>query len=710
MNLKFKRVAIAWVLVFCLVFSACGGVEIPSDMDEFLNVEDEVVITPAPQEEEDRLEDVSDFGVVSISETEDLLRVYYGITFEDNSVKTPNFQLVSKEYDFSSIVYGATINTADALSDGKVTVVATVAGYDFLGNSLSKGITSNMSSDARLSYFESDNYIHGLGLTYPGTYYVTYDVTVKESAQTIAGVEYPAQTLSYKVERTYIIEKVDAYITADTDFYFVKANGADEKATVDVVITTTDGWDITEVAAADVYATSKVTLSVPTTTVPTDTAAVFEVAVVGTMIEGEVEYSEISSKYFDLNFDIGYIYVVPAQEEISVAAVYNTLSSLAVDYYMDEYDYSKWDSYMAVLDDYNALSDTQKIMFDLYPSYLLKYVTSFSYTDYYNMRAAHDWLVCMEYDKARLPIATDFEKLLEQYQSGACDIDDLTDYLTNLSGESIFIEEILDYDQSNHDSDLEFVVKYTFDGKYQNGENGYVDLEISSSDCGFAASGMPINLSILQSESEFAMYVQSASVLWEILNGDSKAALLAGEEYYEYYLSYMQVAIADEYAEYIHNVIMQYMEIEYDEKFEEYNAYATVMLSGGNFISNEIEFALDILRECLKNSYSELLDFQATESNREKYVMAISSCEIFMLRLDCYFELLEIDGVLEYLEENGELETASGSVLCFDTESGNAIISGSNDMGYAIINCSILNIADVCDAFKLEISEIINEK
>ncbi|MFI3167981.1 MAG: hypothetical protein R3Y32_07715 [Bacillota bacterium] len=692
---RINRILISITLVLCLLLSACGGIATPDDLDEFIGEEQETpTATAVPnQDEESKLEDSAEFGVVQLSETEDLLLSYYGISFADDQIYQASFYQTTRSYDFAEIPIGVSCDSSYAIPNGKVSIVASVSAYNHLGNVLSKGITSNMTSNVRAETFSSDDYIHGIAITYPGTYYVKYTITVKDSAEELLSQEYEAQTLTYVVEKTYVIEKVDAYIYSESDFYFVSEGGADVRDDAEIYITTSEGWDITEICEQDIYDTSKITLNVEKMTVETDMAGEYELVISATKNDVEMEYIDIVSKYFNIEIQNGYRYIIPAQDAVGVVAVYDTLSSLLVDYYMDEYDFAKFDSYMAVLKDYQGLSDTQKLLFDFYPYYLLKYDKDFSYNDYYAMRSAHDWTLRFEIDSERVEYGETLAKMILSYESGDCEIAEIATYLVGLSSESVCIDESLDSSNMIYYSDLEFAVLYAFGG---NAENGYVDLEIDEwGDSSFAESQSLVNVEINSRLLEFEMYESAVDVFVAILKGENSTVLSSGINFISAYESFLAVSDGDEYSLLIFETIGEFITFEYDSKYECYNATQTESLSCGDVLSSDVLFGIKILRECVFESYQNLLGVQKSHAVAGEYATAYSACCNMILRFEAYLDVVEC---FQSDLQNGSVTLENGGVLIFDTQSEIGNIAGDNNIANVMFGCSILNVESVVSA------------
>lgn len=695
------RILIVLMLIFCLAFSGCSTITVPSDMDDFFAVEETEapVITESPQN--DPIEDSVDFGIVDISETEDMLRVYYGITFPQSGNFDAQFEMGRSEYEFSAVNFGVTRETDTTLTDGKVTVSASVSGYDPLGNKISTGITSNMSTSVRLSTFGTSSYVQGTALTYPGTYYVTYTVNVSQSAESYFESEFDAVSESYVVSRVYVIDKVDAYIESVSDFYFVQTNGADVRESADITITTAGGLDIFSEVTDDIYSTSRISLSVPKITVETTMANAYELDIVGEKGGDEVDDSEIISKYFDLHITNGYRYIIPAEDEVNVKTVYNNLAALGIDRYNDSYDYSIWEDCMKAVESYDSLTLTEAKLFDLYPTYLLKYDNDFSYNDYYDMRACHDLLYFMICDSQRENLGGELSDLVANFEitNSVDDFLAVVNFVTELSGNYVYVTDLI-YLSEEYDSDLSFAVKYAFDGAFENGENGYIDIADIGDGWEICDTSTIVNLAVYANEYKFEMYASASVVLAEISRGEMHYALYAGAEFYEKYADFENVLGSDEYASEVLAVIENYMTFSFDDVYEEYNAAATEKLENGDINFAEIDRIFAVIRECLYDSFDNLCDFQKSADVTAKYAISVSLCESFMLRYDAISEVLAMG---EASFDDGKLKTENGGVLIFDSESGVLNIAGDDNIARMLQTCSIVNL----DSLKeLIISEI----
>ncbi len=684
------KILISFMLIFCLAFSGCSGITVPDDMDEFFDVEETTAPTITASPTSEPIENNIDFGVVDISETEDLLRVYYGLTFPESGTFDAQFEMGRSEYEFSAVNFGVTSETSTTISDGKISVVATVSGYDTYGNKITTGITSNMSTSVRLANFGTSSYIQGTALTYPGTYYVTYAVNVSQSAESYFGSELDAVSESYTVSRTYVIDKVDAYIESVSDFYFVQTNGADVNASTDITITTADGRDISSVVSDDIYSTSRVTLTVPKVNAEVSVANAYELDIVGERGGEEVSDDEIISKYFDLHITNGWRYIIPAVDEVNVKLVYDSIASLGIDRLNDSYDYTLWEDYLSVVESYESLSQTESKLFDLYPAYLLKYDDDFSYNDYYDMRACHDLLYYMLFDRERDSLAFQLADLVAEYEnsSESDDFLEIVDFVTGLSGGYVYVTDLI-YLSEEYDSDLAFAVKLAFGGEFENGENGYVDITDTGDGWEISVSDTAVNLAVYANEYKFAMYAMASEVLSEVSRGEMYYALYAGLEFYEKYLEFEEILGSDQYSSEVLEIIEKYMTFSYDSYYEEWIVDATDMLLDGDIDVAEIDRIFAVIRECLYDSFDNLCDFQKTDEVTADYAVSVSLCESFMLRFDAICEILDTS---EYKFANGEFETANGGILIYDSESGILNIAGETNIARMLQTCAVMNL------------------
>ncbi|MFI3163048.1 MAG: hypothetical protein R3Y65_01250 [Bacillota bacterium] len=684
------KILIVFMLIFCLAFSGCSNIDVPDDMEEFFDVEETTAPTQTASPTSDPIEDSIDFGVVDTTSTEDLLRVYYGLTFPESGTFDAQFEMGRSEYEFSAVNFGVTSETGTTLSDGKVTVSASVSGYDPIGNKISTGITSNMSTSVRLANFGSSSFIQGTALTYPGTYYVTYTITATQSSESYFETAFDAVSESYAISRIYVIDKVDAYIESASDFYFVQTNGADVRASAEITITTAGGLDIASEVTDDIYSTSRISLSVPKITVETDMANAYELDIVGEKGGDEVDDAEIISKYFDLHITNGYRYIIPAEDEVNVKAVYQTLAGLGIDRYNDSYDYSNWDGYLSAVESYQSLSLTEAKLFDLYPTYLLKYDNAFTYNDYYDMRACHDLLYFLLVDCNRVELGENLATLISQLEStnSIDSLESVAEFVTGLSGDYVYITDLI-YLAEEYDSDLAFAVKYAFDGVFENGENGYIDIEDTGDGWAICDTTTLVNLAVFANQYKFEMYASASEVLAEISRGEANYALFAGVDFYEKYVQFESVLGYDQYASEVLAIIQEYITFSFDDVYEEYVAVATEKLENGDIDFAETDRIFAVVRECLYESFAGLCDFQKTASITADYAVSVSLCESFMLRFDAISEVLESG---ESYFENGEFETASGCVLIYNSESGVLNIAGEDNIARMLQTCAIMNL------------------
>ncbi len=703
MKIKNMKALIALTLVFCMLFSACSQIELPYDFDDFFEVEE----TPAPEvtvvPTTDPLKERVDYGVVEISDVEDLLRVYYGLTFEESGNFDAVFEMGKSEYEFSPIAIGVTSDISNAIVDGKITVSASVSAYDPLGNRITTGVTSNMISSARSTYFGTTDYIHGMLMTYPGTYYVAYTVIINEGEESYGVADFDAYVQTYTINRIYVVDKVDAYIQSVSDFYFVQVNGADVRDNADITITTIDGWDIYTEVTDDISDTSRVTISVPKITVEVSEANAYELDIVGQKGGEDVDDDAIISKYFDLHLENGYRYIIPAEDEVNVQAVYSQLTGVGIDRYFDAYDFSAWDDYLAVLESYQNLTATEKMLFDLYPAYKLKYDNNFSYNDYYDMRAAHDWLMFIQYDSERAYLGEQLADLLASYQKSyqSEDFQALVDFITDLDAKCVYISGLIYTEMEHYDSDLAFAVKYAFNGKFENDENGYINIVDFDGLWEIPECDLLINRAVFANEYKFEMYSGAAAVIAAISRGDADLAVQEGEAYYEKYIAYQNVLGSDEYSLAILELISQYMTFDYDSKYGEYYAQATAALSAGEIKIAEIDEAFAIIRECLYISYEGLCDFQLSTDIVATFAISISACESFMLRYDAIAEVLAAAEKVneESLESSATSYMFGDSFLIYNSETGVAMLSGENNIVKNLLSCSIVNMDSLKEAF-----------
>ncbi len=623
MKRNIKLVFILVLLIFAFTLSACSSIGIPDDLDDvvatpFPTATAKPQETSAPQID---FEEREDFGIVKLESTEDKLFAYYGITFPESEDFQANFYCEKGEYFFGDIPLGVTCDFESLPENGSVNIFATVSAFDTLGNKLSKGITSNMTTQKRLDEFESDKYAHGLAISLPGTYYVEYKVDVKNGSD----------VKTYILSRKFTVDKVDVSLSTVSDFFFVNKNGADEKQSAQILAVSGSGWDITKAVFADIKSTCGLTLEVEKFTAEVSKENEYPLEIVAKKNDEIVSNSLVKSASFNLDMEYGNRYILPAKDEVEVSALYKKLESIGVDYFMEEMDFAKWDEYMAVLEIYNGLSENGAIMFDLYPAYLWKYDKSFGYKALDNMNWAHDWMMKFAFDCGRVEIANELSSLLADYEAGKAEIADIANYLADLESENAYVDNCLVLKNGSHYSDLEFAVKFAFGGKFSNGENKFVDLQIENGIATFANSNAPVNDYIFAKKRDFDIFCNFSGVLNAIANGDEVGACENGSAFASEYASYKTNGGNNKYAEYLYGEICEYLSFEYDIKYDEHIVTATAKFKQSGNLTKELIYDVSVLSECLKDS-NELHPQLATAKTHGEYAVSQAKCQRLILQ------------------------------------------------------------------------------
>ena len=595
-NKSILKLGICMVLLPAVLLSGCGRVENPDPS-----------VTPIPSPSST----ISPSENQILSEEETLLYTHFGLVFPETTDVEMKLKLNSVSenssyiYDYTEFTTYVDPKAVDGFDGSGLDVSATITAYDHEGNEIKDGMTSLESAKGVL---------HTLRLTYPGKYHVTYTVNLKPHVSDFKMIDIEGFDESYIIEKTYEIEKPEAFISVESDFYFVESE-SNILPTLDFQILTSKGENIRNIVEEDILSSCDLQLAVPILATRIDKSSTYPLDVMGKKGDDILPQEEVCSNFFELVFVDSFRYIMPRDDEKAVKTFYNLMNES-----MDYADYATLDLHVQ---DYENFSEGQKFLFSVYPKFLE--TTRQDYTSFYEKR---DAFYIYKFNQGRIHLANELQSLIAEYENSINGKEkiaqDIIQFISSLSTEPIFLLDVPSYT----DSDLAFVVKFNFNitAFDEAQQNDYVRIALDKDGVyeitapSDQTSSYLVNDAVGMRESAFNVYVCANEIFIKALRSES-----IEESFFDDFLSHYSANSQSEELDSIKMAVdFVHSKNDDDEKF---------------LINDHIAKALHASNNKLHQAYDNLFDFQA-ENFADIYTDCIAEVESYLIRYSAYEDVM----------------------------------------------------------------------